>query len=332
MTETAPPATVLPGGHPGSRASASCAAWGAAASASLILASELAPELGRTGDEVPLRQVVLKEYFPHGIAERDRSRTVHPAQELDSAVATFDSGLKSFVREARAIARFDHDNIVRIHRVFEANGTAYFSMPYLKGESLSQILKRERSLSEERCRRLILPVIDGLDYAHHQDVLHRDIKPANIMVREDDSRPVLIDFGNARLHTGEETRSARFTDFLAFSPGFAPLEQYARCTEENPHGPYTDVYAMAAVLYQACVGWEPPEATQRASQVYSGRPDALQPASELLRSKPSYGRSFLSAIDWGLELAIQDRPQTMEEFRMTPWTGGIRPAAAGAAP
>lgn len=279
------------------------------------LATEFVPALGQSGAEVPLRQVVLKEYFPHGVAERDSSRTVHPAQDLDGAVATFDSGLKAFVKEARTIARFDHDNIVRIHRVFEANGTAYFSMPYLKGESLAQILKRERTLSEERCRRLILPVVDGLEYAHAQGVLHRDIKPANIMVREDDGRPILIDFGNARVQTGDATRSAQLTDFLAFSPGFAALEQYARCTAENPHGPFTDVYALAALLYQACVGQEPPEATQRASQVYSGHPDPLLPCAELLRGKPAFSRTFLATIDWGLELAMQDRPQTMEEFR-----------------
>jgi serine/threonine protein kinase len=263
-----------------------------------------------------LRKVAIKEFFPQGIAWRDNGHTVSPTPTVEGAPEAFQNGLRAFYKEAQAIAGLDHENVIRLLSVFQSNGTAYFIMPYIRGESLRGLLRREGSLSEERARRLLLPVLDGLAHAHARGILHRDLKPDNVMIREDDGRAILIDFGTARSQTASDTtRYTRLTDLVAFTPGYAALEQYSRAASENRHGPWTDVYSFGAVLYEAVTGKAPPESALRAAEAGGGHPDPLQPASALLRDVPGYGRGFLLAIDWALELAAKDRPQDLRAFR-----------------
>ncbi|MDR3415247.1 MAG: bifunctional serine/threonine-protein kinase/formylglycine-generating enzyme family protein [Nevskia sp.] len=263
-----------------------------------------------------LRKVAIKEYFPQGIASRENGHTVSPTHEVEGATEAFGSGLRAFYKEAQAIAELDHENVIRLLSVFQSNGTAYFIMPYVKGESLRALLRREGTLAEERARRLLLPVLEGLAHAHARGILHRDIKPDNIMLREDDGRPVLIDFGTARAQTASDaTQYTRMTDLVAYTPGYAALEQYSRAASENRHGPWTDLYAFGALLYEAVTGKAPPEAALRAAELGGGHADPLLPASALLRDAPGYGRAFLLAIDWALELSARDRPQNIVEFR-----------------
>ncbi|MBL6751714.1 MAG: serine/threonine protein kinase [Nevskia sp.] len=280
------------------------------------VAAEYAPQDAADAAEAPSREVVVKEFFPQHIARRENGHTVSAAEEVEGAGQAFRNGIRAFLNEAKAIMTLEHDNIVHIHRVLEANGTAYFTMPFLRGETLRALLKREGSLSEERARRFLLPVLGGLAYAHAKGVLHRDLKPDNIMIRESDGRAVLIDFGSARMQAATDaTQYTRLTDLVAYTPGYAALEQYARATSSNQHGPYTDVYGIAAVLYETVTGRCPPESAQRAAEVYGGRADPLTPASALLLDAPGYSRAFLAAIDWGLEIAGQDRPASANEFR-----------------
>src|SRR3569623_1330249 len=219
------------------------------------LAQEYAQAEGGGASGQPLREVALKEYFPRGIATRPNGHTVAPMHDVEGAEQAFRHGLKAFFSEAQALAQLDHENIVHIHRVFERNGTAYFVMPFLKGESLRSLLRREGTLSEERARRLLLPVLNGLAYAHARGILHRDIKPDNVMIRENDSRPVLIDFGTARAQTADDSQQyTRHSELVAYTPGYAACEQYGRASRQNLHGPHTDVYSFAAMLSEAIAG------------------------------------------------------------------------------
>ena len=138
--------------------------------------------------------VAIKEYLPHEIANRDDKTHVLPNPSRE-AVRDYQHGLKNFVKEARALARFKHPNIVRVLRFLEANGTAYVVMEYEEGQSLADYLKRNGPrLDEQMLLRVFVPILNGLHAVHEAEMLHLDIKPENIYLRKDGS-PMLIDVG-----------------------------------------------------------------------------------------------------------------------------------------
>lgn len=274
------------------------------------LATEYAPS---TGAPEILREVAIKEFFPQGIAVRVENSRVIPSQ-MEGAEAAFFAALKAFLREAQAVARLDHPNLIRIFRVFESHGTAYFAMPYIRGASLRGVLRAQGGLDQEQIERLILPVLDGLEEAHRQNILHRDIKPDNIMIRDDLQSPILIDFGASRMETaGVAEQYTRLSELAAYTPGYAPIEQYARAATLNRHGPYTDIYAFCALLYECITGRAPPEASLRSLEVQSRRSDPMESPARL--ATRAYDARLLAAVEWGLELVADDRPQTVTQLR-----------------
>lgn len=278
------------------------------------LANEYAPAVSGVSEPSVLREVAIKEFFPQGIAWRAEDSRVIPTQD-DGSQNAFHGAMKAFLREAQAIARLDHPAIVRIYRVFQTNGTAYFVMPYLRGKSLRDILRARGRLTQAEIERHILPVLDGLEEAHRAGMVHRDIKPDNIMIREGALKPVLIDFGAARVSAANEANQyTRMSELVAFTPGYAPIEQYARAAQQNRHDPHTDIYAFCATLYHCVTGQAPPESSLRAIESHSGRPDPMEPARTPERES-QYAPALLAAIDWGLEVAAINRPQSVAELR-----------------
>jgi len=247
-----------------------------------------------------LRQsVAIKEYLPIDFAVREGKCTVCVRSSSDEE--SFKWGLKCFIEEARVLARFKHPSIVRVLRFFEANGTAYMVMEYQQGQSLSDYLTQQKILNEEALLALVLPLLDGLEEIHQANLLHRDIKPNNIYIRSNDNTPVLLDFGSARLAIGQKTRTV--TSIV--TPGYAPLEQYDN--EMNDQGPWTDIYALGAVMYYAISGDPPPAATRRVMK------DPMISAVKIGEGK--YRKNLLRAIDWALQLSEEDRPQTVAQWR-----------------
>jgi serine/threonine protein kinase len=246
-----------------------------------------------------LRQsVAIKEYLPTDFAIREGVSTVYVRSS--SYEDSFDWGLKCFIEEARTLAKFNHPNIVRVSRFFEAHGTAYMVMEYQKGQSLTDYLKQQRILTEDELLAIVIPLLDGLTEIHLAGFLHRDIKPNNIYIREDKT-PVLLDFGSARYAVGQKSRSV--TSIV--TPGYAPLEQYDN--EISDQGPWTDIYALGAVMYCAISGEAPPAATRRVMK------DPMIPAVQIGKGK--YDNNLLQAIDWSLQLSEEDRPRTVEQWR-----------------
>ncbi len=250
-------------------------------------------------------QVAIKEYMPEQIAERTHDNSVQPKSPDEHT--TFSWGLSRFIKEARTLAKFKHPNIVRVMAVFEQNGTAYMVMEYERGQDVKGLLANSKLRSEHELKKLIGPVIDGLAEVHRHGYIHRDIKPANILVRHDGS-PVLLDFGSARLATGAQTQALT----ALVSVGYAPLEQYNEAND-NQQGPWTDVYALGAVLYFAITGNPPIDSTLRGSAVLNDRPDPLTPLATL--SPEGFTSAFCQAIDWALSFKIKDRPQDLETWR-----------------
>ncbi len=242
--------------------------------------------------------VAIKEYLPVEYAVRDAGGTVVPrgSRYADD----FAWGRERFLDEARALARFRHVHIVPVLRYFEANGTAYTVMEFEDGRSVADLLRApDQRVPADVVRRLAEGLLKGLATVHAQGFLHRDIKPANIIVRRTDGVPVLIDFGAARQAMGGRTRT--LTNVM--TPQYAPIEQYAM---DGKQGPWSDIYAAAAVLYQCIAGRAPPEAAARVGH------DPYVPLADL--GDDRFDRAFLAAIDRALAFAAPDRPQTIAEW------------------
>jgi hypothetical protein len=250
--------------------------------------------------EEPLgRRVTLKEYFPADFAHRLDNREAVPRSAC--VAEDYQWGLDRFISEAQTLARFDHPNIVKVYRYFQANNTAYMVLHFEEGQSLKGWLKalgrapRQRELDD-----ILKPLLDALETIHAADFLHRDIAPDNIIIRKDGS-PVLIDFGSAR---GEIAQHSRTLSALV-KPGYSPYEQYAETGHRQ--GPWTDIYALAATLYHAVSGKRPADAPSRVVN------DTLAPAREVAIS--SYRVNFLAAIDRALALDIDARPVSIRAWR-----------------
>lgn len=249
------------------------------------------------------RAVAIKEYLPTSFAYRHQDYSVKPI--TGDHRENFAWGLGSFLKEAQTLARFSHPNIVRVHSVFEENNTAYMVMEYEHGQNLAAQYKHREGLDQAFYERTFFPIFDGLKEIHKFDFIHRDIKPANIYIREDGT-PVLIDFGSARQTTQQHT--SEMTTLV--SKGYTPLEQYS--ANYGDQGPWTDIYALAATLYEGIVGRKPEESLSRSACLLRSKPDLLEPLDA--RKYPGFSQHFLDAVFDGLRLQPEERPQSLEDW------------------
>ena len=250
--------------------------------------------------------VAIKEFLPQEIATRDGA-TVRPLSEREAV--TYADMRERFLAEAKQLAGFRHPNIVGCHDYLEANGTAYLVMDYEDGLPLSELLRRRQEqnnpLTEAEIKRLVLPLLDGLATVHAHGILHRDIKPSNIFVRRRTEAPVLIDFGSAKQGFADRTKSA-----APYTEGYAAMEQIEG---SGALGPWTDIYAVGAVMWRIIANENPPKAENRAFAALRGQPDPLLPA--VAASTGAYSKSFLAAIDRCLDMRESRRHQTAKELR-----------------
>jgi serine/threonine protein kinase len=247
------------------------------------------------------RRVALKEYMPSALASRTAGTNVSVKSERHRE--TFEAGLKSFVNEARLLAQFDHPSLVKVYRFWEANGTAYMVMPFYEGVTLKQQLKDMGAAPNEAwLMELLEPLTEALEVIHVEQCFHRDIAPDNVILLKGSGRPLLLDFGAARRVIGDMTQALT----VILKPGYAPVEQYAEVPGMK-QGPWTDVYALAAVVYYAIMGKTPPTSVGRLMA------DSYVPLSQAAAGR--YSPNFLSTIDKALAVKPEERIQSIAEFR-----------------
>jgi len=247
-------------------------------------------------------QVAIKEYFPQAFAARQEQSTIVPRTYSNpSAEENYRWGLQEFLKEAQALAKFKHNNIVRVLRFLEANGTAYMVMEYEEGESLADHLRKHGGfLDEPMLLQVFLPILSGLQAVHNAGLLHLDIKPDNIYLRTN-GKPMLIDFGSAR-HTTHQSEASKK---IALTPGYSALEAYPNQGEQ---GPWSDVYSIGATLYRCMTGKAPTDALERFQTIGRDQPDPLVMATEF--DRPFYSSHIRECVDWALVLDREDRPHT----------------------
>ncbi|TAL24034.1 MAG: serine/threonine protein kinase [Aquabacterium sp.] len=266
----------------------------------------------RALDHALERRVAIKEYMPAALAARgaDAKVSLRSASHAD----TFDLGLRSFINEARLLARFDHPSLVKVYRFWEANDTAYMVMPWYEGVTLREARRTMAAPPTEAwLRSLIEPLLGALAVLHREQVYHRDIAPDNILLLGDAAGegvalPVLLDFGAARHVIGDHTQT--LTAIL--KPSFAPIEQYAEAASLR-QGPWTDLYALAAAVHFCITGRAPVPATTRALE------DELAPLVSLAAGlerdfRRVYATAFLAAIDHALAVRPQERPASVGDW------------------
>lgn len=253
----------------------------------------------RAYDHSLQREVAIKEYMPSMLARRVGDDSVHVRS--DRLTATFQAGLRSFINEARTLAQFSHPALVRVHRFWEANSTAYMAIQLYRGRTLRRLAEEEPSkISEAWLLGMLGPLLGALETLHRSQCFHRDIAPDNIFIQQDDL-PVLLDFGAARKSIADLVDEVA----VMVKSGYSPIEQYA---DDNTllQGAWTDLYALGAVLYRAVTGHPPPSAVVRSVQ------DAYVPLSSLGRGDLS--PAFCAAVDHTLAVHSKDRTQTVAAF------------------
>ena len=245
-------------------------------------------------------QVAIKEFFMRGISERNGD-SVSVSVSNKTNVEPFNSQNEKFRKEARRLRKLRNPHIVAVHDLFEENGTAYYEMDLVKGESLSERLKRTgQPLGETEVRSILEQVLDALSVVHEQGLYHLDLKPANIMV-DQTGRALLIDFGASKQMQTGDGLSVSTSSALAFTPGYAPLEQ----TELNikAFGPWTDLYALGATLYKLLTNLTPPSASE-----------ILMMTTPLLFPTPVSAR-MQQLIGWMMQPRLDERPQSVEAVK-----------------
>jgi len=266
------------------------------------------------------RRLAIKEYMPASLARRTSGLPVEVRSEQH--VESFEAGLRSFINEAKLLARFDHPSLLKVYRFWQANGTAYMVMPYYEGPTLKQALAAMGQRPDEAwLHQLLAPVLDALEYLHAASCYHRDIAPDNILLI-DGGRPLLLDFGAARRLIGDMSKSAT----VILKSGYAPIEQYGEIPGLS-QGAWTDIYALGAVLHFAIVGKVPLPSVSRL--VRGNEPGLAQ------RAAGQYSERLLKAVDRMLTVQPLERPQSIAEVRALlgiPQAPGPAPAPPAPAP
>lgn len=251
-------------------------------------------------DNVPAEaKFAIKEHFPSASCSRNGTTVVVNDDKVDA----YKSSLSDFIAEAKKLHSLgaQNENIVKVNEVFEENGTAYYVMQYINGESLSSYVKSKGKLSYTESIGILSPIFDAVDFLHSSRINHLDIKPENIMLHRgvDGITPILIDFGLS-VHFKKNGDKTSPKGVEGVSEGYSPLEQYAGIKEFNPA---TDIYALAATFLFALIGRNPKSASEiRMSEVRNTLANNVPP-------------NIIDGICKALMKSYEDRTQSIKEFK-----------------
>jgi eukaryotic-like serine/threonine-protein kinase len=215
-------------------------------------------------------------------------------------------GTERFLAEINVTANLQHPNLLPLFDSGETDGLLYYVMPYVEGESLRARLQRERQLPANEAVRIAVAVASALDHAHRHGVIHRDLKPENILLHE--GQPLVTDFGIALAVSNAGGARVTQTGLSLGTPLYMSPEQ---ATGDRVIDARSDIYSLAAVLYEMLVG-DPPHV--------AGTTQAI--IAKVLTEKPTSVRVYRETVPEHVDLAVQramcklpaDRFATAGEF------------------
>ena len=240
--------------------------------------------------------VAIKEFYMKDFCNRD-SVSGHVTVATQSKVELVGRVRRKFVEEAQALYRMNHPNIVRVTDKFEENGTAYYVMDYVEGNSLAGMIADRGPLPEDEAVWYIRQTADALEYVHSLNRLHLDVKPHNIMI-DNSGKVVLIDFGVSKQY--DEVANENTSTLMGSTPGYAPPEQMSRSV--GRFTPATDIYALGATLYKLLTGITPVDASLRSSG------EELEPLPLAISATVRH------AVEASMQMNKNKRPQSIGEF------------------
>ncbi len=235
-----------------------------------------------------LEIVAIKEHFPTGLCERNPNGRVVALRGMNQEYA---QSLDRFHREGEVLAQLRNPSNVEVRGAFQEFGTAYLVMEFLEGQTLEHRLANGIPLSPNEALGMLRDLLSALEELHGLGFLHRDLKPANIMLTA--GRVELMDFGSV---TRFDALHAVRVSARLLTPAYAPLEQYAN---EVRLGPATDLYALAASIYEGLCARAPESALGRAN----GMP--LMPIHML---NPDVPDGLARVLEQALSLRVDARP------------------------
>ncbi|MBO4802841.1 MAG: SUMF1/EgtB/PvdO family nonheme iron enzyme [Bacteroidaceae bacterium] len=246
-------------------------------------------------------EMVVKEFFMKGINLRAKDNTV-TVSVPDNRV-TYESQREKFKKEAQRLWKLKSDHIVGVHDIFEENGTVYYVMDFIEGESLDDRLKRETSpLTEREVTAILNQILDALEVIHNNKptpIFHLDIKPNNILMSPNGTA-VLIDFGASKQLSGDHEGVTSTT--MTYTKGYAPSEQMDGRSENI--GAWTDLYALGATLYKLLTSNQPPEPS-----------DVINEGADAFSFTPQVSSKLTELILWMMQPSRKRRPQSVSEVR-----------------
>ena len=234
--------------------------------------------------------------------QRVAIKVLHP--ELAVSVAA-----DRFLREIRYASTLDHPHIAPLIDSGESDYLLWFVMPFVPGETLRQVMRRERMLPIDRAVRVATEVLDALGYAHQHNLAHRDIKPDNIVLSDAGKGAIVVDFGIARaIASSGEDRVTR-SGFVVGTEEYMSPEQAGGSPDIDGRG---DLYSLGVVLFEALAG-RPPFSAASAAAVLDMQQHA--PPPDLRKLRRDVPRVLSDAVMKSLSKSREARWQTASDMR-----------------
>jgi len=241
----------------------------------------------------------IKEFFMKGVTQRGGDNTpVSVSNSINQD--SFLQQKEKFKKEARRLRQLNNPHIVKVHDLFEENGTAYYVMDYVDGENLSERLRRMgQPIPEKEACEILSQILDALKAVHDAGIWHLDLKPANIMV-DKTGQVKLIDFGASK-QMNTQKGGATTSTAISYTNGYAPREQMEQ--NYDKFGPWTDLYALGATLYNLMTNIHPPKP--------SDIDDDMSEDKHLALPMPHVSDKMKQLVVWLMRTNRMQRPQSV---------------------
>lgn len=236
----------------------------------------------------------VKEFFIKGVCEREADTTTVSVSNVDNE-ELFTQQLSKFKKEARRLRSIQNEHVVKVHDLFDENGTAHYVMDFVDGDSLDTIIiNRKTPLLKKEILGYMFQILDALSSLHRTNILHLNIQPSTIMVNSY-GHVVLIGFGTSNQIKFSNNGSS--TAVVSYKKGYTPPEQLYFRFEQ--FGPWSDFYALGATLFKLLTNRNPPFLLLNKQELFP---------------MPNVSKRWINLVLWMMSMNHRERPQSVLEI------------------